>query len=577
MLHVEIQIYMIIRSKHYMLSLLTMFLFIAQVFGQNNVVTITCDFDDKSHTISPYLVGTNSIHYEMDDNFWENTEIKPALTEMNCGLLRYPGGGPTSYYHFNDMNGQGWFDTWDPSYDRSLDQPNADFLDLDEYIALCTETGAIPLVGVNIDSGIRYNRVQDGVNEAKALAQYCVDNNYNVTRFYIGNEPYSSHANALTWQEYAAQIKLYSPAIKEVIPHAEIIINWRHDVRRNDVWLLLEDVAEHIDVYDAHWYWSWGSVTFDKWKNELPMDSNSNSAVKESYTGEIEYFHQKKARYFNLRNLKLACLEWNIGQSVDIASRPEIYQSAIMQSEMLMQFMDGGLDMAALWAIYWPNNKPEVAEKSNSRYIAHPVNNFEISPNVEMFGLMSAAGGKSKYASISSSNKVYPLTVSNEDSSETFIYLLNKSQNESSIAVSAPKSNDCNLKIFSTDDIAMTDGSLKTASVTYNDNLGVYQFSMPAYSLARLRIGVLESSLSTEYLDKNSLVIYPNPSKSIVNVLGTKRIDKDEFINLLGQKSLSIKVKDLQNQLDVSSLQKGIYIMNVFVDGIISSYKFVKE
>lgn len=44
-------------------------LFFGQVFGQINEVTITCDFDDKSHTISAYLVGTNSIYYEMDDNF----------------------------------------------------------------------------------------------------------------------------------------------------------------------------------------------------------------------------------------------------------------------------------------------------------------------------------------------------------------------------------------------------------------------------------------------------------------------------------------------------------------------------
>lgn len=558
-------------------TLLVFFFTVMMALGQNNV-TITCDLDSKLHTISPYLVGTNSIYNFMGESFWDTTEIKSALMDMNCGLLRYPGGGPTSYYHWNDMNGQGWWDNWDPNYDHSRDMPAETYLDVDEYIALCNEIGTIPLIGINMSSGLRYNRVQDGIDEAKALVQYCVDNNYNVQRYYLDNESYNDHSGfTMTWQQYAEQIKLYVPAIRAINPDAEIIINWRDNIRRTDVWSLLQEVGNLIDVYDAHWYWNWAEASFDNWTAQLPMDPDPYSGSRQSYKQEIEFFNTKAAS-LGLSHLKLASLEWNIGPSEDIASVPTIYQSAVMQSEMLLQFMDGGLDMAALWAIYWPDNyNPAKARKANSRYIVHPIDDFKVCDNVEMFKLMSNAGGKTKYSTSVNSDLIYPLAVSNEDKSETLVYILYKGDTETSVAVSAPINDNFELQIFSADNEALTNGSIKLTDVIYNDDQGVYQFKMPAYSLARLNIGSTNLDLPSKHFDVNSVSIYPNPSSNQVYIDARERIEKVELVNLFGQKVLSVSVNAFNKQLDISRLPSGMYIINVTINGVIGSYELIKK
>ncbi|WP_289053754.1 T9SS type A sorting domain-containing protein [Carboxylicivirga marina] len=566
----------IMNLTYSLLTALTLFAFTYNAKGQ---ITVDCDLNQSSHTISEYLVGTNSIYNFMGESFWDTTEIKSALMDMNCGLLRYPGGGPTSYYHWNDMNGQGWWDNWDPNYDHSKDMPAETFLDVDEYIALCNEIGTIPLIGINMSSGLHYNRVQDGIDEAKALVQYCVDNNYNVQRYYLDNEPYNDHSGfTMTWQQYAEQVKLYAPAIRAINPDIEIIINWRDNIRRTDVWTLLEEVGDLIDVYDAHWYWNWAEASFDNWATQLPMDPDPNSGSRQSYKQEIEFFNTKAAS-LGLNHLKLASLEWNIGPSVDIASVPTIYQTAVMQSEMLLQFMDGGLDMAALWAIYWPDNyNPAKARKANSRYLVHPIDDFKVSDNVEMFKLMSAASGKTKYKTTSNNNLLYPLAVSNPEKSETFVYFLYKGQTEMPIAVSAPTSDSYELHIFSADDVDMNNGSVKTAPLTYNETLNKYEFNMPAYSLARLQIGGIASDVPANESNNAFMEIYPNPVSDVLNLNCNSKQHpfSVQIISLQGEQVYFQEHSINDNQVDVSELNEGIYFITTIQHGKYSTKKFVK-
>lgn len=449
-------------------------------------ITISCDLSSSSHQISDKLIGFNTIYSFYSDDFWTSSGIKSNLVDMKCGFLRWPGGALTNRYHWNNLNGQGWKDNWDPNYNHSNDLPASGFTDLDEYMAICTETGAIPLVGVNLGSGLKYNRVADGIDEAKALVQYCVDKGYGVDYYYLDNEPYHDGANyKMTVDEYIEQIKMYSPAIKSINPNVKIVVNW-NKVRKGDTWKIIEQAGADIDVVEVHWYWSWGEVSFPAWKQQMPMSTANQWYNGGSYKEEVEWFYERlKATSFD--HIKLASLEWNVGPSPDLASNPTKFQNALMQGEMLMQFMDGGLEMATLWPIFWPDlNNGE--EYNANRYLMDPTNNYELSPSFDMYKLLADAMGKTKYKATTQTATIYPLVVGNNDKSEVIVYLLQKGGTDLYTSVKITEYTNCQLDVFNSSDNSLNNGTVAEVDVDYDTESGAYRFELPAYSIARLTL-----------------------------------------------------------------------------------------
>ena len=73
----------------------------------------------------------------------------------------------------------------------------------------------------------------------------------------------------------------------------------------------------------------------------------------DSYASEIKWFREIAARN-GVPHMQLASLEWNVGPGKKFASlRLTPDQSALIQAEMMMQFMQGGLDMATFWPLFW--------------------------------------------------------------------------------------------------------------------------------------------------------------------------------------------------------------------------------
>jgi len=76
--------------------------------------------------------------------------------------------------------------------------------------------------------------------------------------------------------------------------------------------------------------------------------------------------------------------------------------------------------------------------------------------------------------------------------------------------------------------------------------------------------------------NKTNVSIYPNPVKNILYIKGAGKIEKAEVYNMVGQKVISLN--SVQDQVDVASLSKGNYVLQIFVKGEVSqSYKFIKE
>src|SRR5262249_22176896 len=141
--------------------------------------------------------------------------------------------------------------------------------------AYCAAKGTTPLVGVNMGSGKRWNRVTDGINEAKNLVSHCMASGVNVVYYYLDNEPYQPDANyTFTAAENAQSIHQYVPAMNSITPNIKIIVNL-HPGQNTTGYTYTQDVRNaaggNIDFVDIHCYWKYNNATFANWTAEPAM------------------------------------------------------------------------------------------------------------------------------------------------------------------------------------------------------------------------------------------------------------------------------------------------------------------
>ena len=343
--------------------------------------TATID-QDILDTISNTLLGFNVVYPHEKDAIWQDGKIALYLKNIKTNILRYPGGTVVSFYHWDKLSGHGWDDSWAPNYSLTA-KPKADFMDFDQYISLIRNTGATPLVGINMSSGRRWNRQEDGINEALALMNYCTEKNFAVKYWYLDNEPYQDDSNggAKTIEEYAQLINAYAQRMKEVDPNISLIANWKSDFKgkRNEYKKLFELAGHNIDIIDVHYYWAWSGPTMDQWLLNTPMRRWTN----DSFIADIAYFRQM-VKDFGYPDTRLAALEWNLGPIVDNALNS--HQAAIIQSEIFLQYMIGGLDMATFWPLHWPNKDVTIRTLVDSE-------NNNPNPNYNIFRIFGEIQG----------------------------------------------------------------------------------------------------------------------------------------------------------------------------------------
>ena len=389
---------------------------------------ILINTQNQEGNVSPFLMGFGTIYSFEKDSWWSKGtgKLPKMLKRFNTGILRYPGGAVVNRYHWNNLNGQGWNDNWNPNYDVSNDLAATEFMNIDEYMENVTAMGTEPMLGINMGSGLKYNRVQDGINEAVALIQYCKDKGYDVKYWYLDNEAYHKGANyRMTADEYADQINLYVPALRAVNPNIEIIINWESKIRSKNASLktIVNKAGENIDIIEVHWYWSWQNATFDHWYSSFPMNTKNEWYDGLSFKEEIEAF-QPLMNSLGHGHIKLASNEWNIAPGPDEARTPSKFETALMISEQFSQYIDGGLFMACFCGVHWPHAEGN----SVNRLILDPSKNYDENAAATIFELFADAMGGTKVSCESTLKGVYDIAVLDDEKDQLIIYVINKKQ-----------------------------------------------------------------------------------------------------------------------------------------------------
>jgi len=85
------------------------------------------------------------------------------------------------------------------------------------------------------------------------------------------------------------------------------------------------------------------------------------------------------------------------------------------------------------------------------------------------------------------------------------------------------------------------------------------------------------AALSITDLQKFNFKSYPNPTTDYLLLSAAKKIDKIEVYDLLGKQVLAKTIADARDNINVSSLSAGLYIMKAYIEDAVGSYKFIKE
>lgn len=87
-----------------------------------------------------------------------------------------------------------------------------------------------------------------------------------------------------------------------------------------------------------------------------------------------------------------------------------------------------------------------------------------------------------------------------------------------------------------------------------------------------------DEALSVSENSINELNIYPNPVKDLVKIDSNLKIDNIKLFNQLGQKVLDFKGESIiESSIDLSTLSKGLYLMQITSIDKIQTVKIIKE
>lgn len=118
---------------------------------------------------------------------------------------------------------------------------------------------------------------------------------------------------------------------------------------------------------------------------------------------------------------------------------------------------------------------------------------------------------------------------------------------------------------------------ITNAAVTAGQTYYVRVSGYSASAVGTFCLRASTNTLATNSFDTNSFSYYPNPVRDVLNLSYIQTISKVQINNLLGQEVLSKVINANESQIDMSSLPKGTYLVNVTAEGLTKTIKVIKE
>ena len=407
-------------------------------------VTVTVHQGKRLHAVPKGFLGINLSYFNVTDEIRQKYDLLSKLKKSGVGSLRYPGGAETSFFHWEHPGVNGYEDIWDPNdkHGSALKrgkfqatwvapeqwQSNQNFMNFDEFIQACNELGAEPIVGINLTSPRRHNRVEDGIEEALKWLRYCREKDYEVTYWFLDNETWNWESPyVFKSEEYAQDVVSYGTAIKKEFPNVKLIVNPTSNKSYNYTKGLEEFIAKTvsvIDYIDVHWYWAWGQGSFDEWTKQIPLNTGDKWKAPEitrPFPDDIALIKECCVRA-GAPHVGLVVLEWNIAPS-DWSQTFNQSLIAIIQAELLMEFARDDVRLTCLWPLIWRTSREVWSEQDFFPSIVTQDPPFEATLSLDMFRLFSPIQGKTLLESESSSKDLRVLAAENETGRKHLMFI----------------------------------------------------------------------------------------------------------------------------------------------------------
>lgn len=383
-------------------------------------------------------VGIN-LNYLMDDSsipgLTYNSTIK-SLKETGIKMLRYPGGEKSDNYLFSKSPYEkatpaaaycNWPST-ESIFFNSDKTAKSVVLDFDEFMIMCEQLSAIPLVVVAYDAmystsscGTHPTREQL-IKNAMEWVRYANKNKNKVKYWMIGNESYYSpdYNGKVSPQQYAVDIAQFADSMRSIDPSIKIIANGR-----NDWWeiLLQSNAASKIDYLALSNYLPTGIDSYEKYStNTYGVNQETNLAIN-----AISNF----ASATDKNRIEVIVSEYN---SIDWSggwSNDNNLGHALCNFQMLADaIVQPKVFAACLWNTRWVNN----ITQPQSIYDA-----LDASGNVNATGKALAVLGnnllKTVVEAVTSSSSIISYATYDKNRNWLNIFLLNRNNSAQEVTV----------------------------------------------------------------------------------------------------------------------------------------------
>ena len=233
--------------KKNLLITATLVLFLSTSCGHrvSDAITITVYTDSIVSDVSKHPVGIN-LNFIMDGGRFPEAKknVTEVVKELGTKYLRYPGGEKSDLYLFSIPP----YEESHTSLARTIgldDYPGVfkdgefvyDPLDFDEFMKVCRDVGAEPVLVIAADNYLRKPEKGERVSGREALIKHAAEwvryanikKKYNVRYWMIGNESWNKNNENSTVDIYAQDVIDFSKAMKAVDPSILVIPNGDSD------------------------------------------------------------------------------------------------------------------------------------------------------------------------------------------------------------------------------------------------------------------------------------------------------------------------------------------------------------
>jgi hypothetical protein len=240
-------------------------MFLSIFTGNAQSVPVKIYTDSVLNRFDNKPVGIN-LDYLMDDDLYLKPKraLVDALKAMGVKYLRYPGGNKSDFYFFSKPP----YDKSAPTLARTGEHATGgrgamlkdnftayryDVLDFDEFMTICREVGAEPVIVVAADeylvpypAGSTWSTREQLLQHATEWVKYAnIKKGHKIKYWMIGNESWHKENEHSTAEIYARDVIDFSKVMKAIDPSIMIIPNGN-----NETWwkTVLPVVAPYVDA-----------------------------------------------------------------------------------------------------------------------------------------------------------------------------------------------------------------------------------------------------------------------------------------------------------------------------------------